>query len=330
MGRSDGRYFRSVTSSPDDLDCARRLPLGVPKRYCWWWKTLSFDWELSVAAGCDYLARPKPSHWKNIEVPCCRMEAASGADHYEPREPHLEADRFERYRFLRPEVNSDSAGAELSRLPADRCPHVACSKQDTANNGWQQRVLRGRLAGGSGLQTLVEFGSAWAEGYGVGQRPRWAQRKGSIMKITTLGFGFVLLAMLGCSGGHSDTAHVPAPPSPQAPAPQQPAKTPAETIQKIWRDHLRLKSNTAKLDEVVTAGDVLARLCTFKECFESIKDTLRPEERKEAIIYGSMGDLDREGKCWEVDTDRNSIHGSQVGYIDLNGKLVLIRNAPEG
>ena len=95
-------------------------------------------------------------------------------------------------------------------------------------------------------------------------------------------------------------------------------------------DHLRLKSNTAKLDEVVTAGDVLARLCTFKECFESIKDTLRPEERKEAIIYGSMGDLDREGKCWEVDTDRNSIHGSQVGYIDLNGKLVLIRNAPEG
>ena len=114
MGRGDGRYFRSVTPSPDDLDRARRLPLSAcPRRYCWWWRTLSFDWGLSVAAGCDYLARPKPSHWKDIEVPCCRMQAGSGSDHYEPREPHLEADGFERYRFLRPGENSDSDGAEL-------------------------------------------------------------------------------------------------------------------------------------------------------------------------------------------------------------------------
>ena len=140
--------------------------------------------------------------------------------------------------------------------------------------------------------------------------------------VRSLGFGFVLVSMVGCSGGHSDNA--------QVPAPQQPAKTPAETIQKMWRDHLRPKSNTATLHEVVTSGDVLAQLLTFKECFERVNTTLGAEERKTCIEHGSMQDLDREGRCWEVDTARDSVRGSHVGYIDMDGKLVFVWWCPEG
>ena len=91
-----------------------------------------------------------------------------------------------------------------------------------------------------------------------------------------------------------------------------------------------IKSNTAKLNEVVTSGEVSAQLLTFKGCFERVNDTLSTEERKTCVEYGSMHDLGREGNCWEVDTDRNSVRGSHVGYIDMDGKLVFIWFAPEG
>lgn len=95
-----GRYFLSVTPSEEDLERARRLPLDAcPRRYCWWWRTLTFDWETAVADGCEYLDHPKPSHWENTNTPCCRSEVWTGIDHYESRGLHLTEDGFHPYRF---------------------------------------------------------------------------------------------------------------------------------------------------------------------------------------------------------------------------------------
>jgi hypothetical protein len=89
-----------VTPTPEDIARARELPLtACPRRYCWWWKTLAFDWDTPAAAGCDYFATPKPAHWEDTNVPCSRCDPKSTVDHYEPREPHLEADGFDRDRF---------------------------------------------------------------------------------------------------------------------------------------------------------------------------------------------------------------------------------------
>ena len=99
-----GRYFRSVTPSSGDIARAEELQLTeCPRRYCWWWMSLSFDWDHTPAEGCQYAEAPKRPHWQFTDVPCCRSDVTSGVDHYEPREPHLEADGFHRYRFCGPQ-----------------------------------------------------------------------------------------------------------------------------------------------------------------------------------------------------------------------------------
>ena len=95
-----GRYFLSVTPSPEDIARASQLPLSTcPRRYCWWWRSLAFEWDVPVVEGCTYFDSPKPSHWLDTDKPCCRCDSNSVIDHYEPREPHLEQDGFDRYRF---------------------------------------------------------------------------------------------------------------------------------------------------------------------------------------------------------------------------------------
>lgn len=98
-----GKYHLSVVPSPDELEQAqKRLSReSCPRRYCWYWHTLSFDWDLSPADGCEvgerHITKLLLERAKGESVPawhvCCR---ASGnqrqADYYEPREPHLEAD----------------------------------------------------------------------------------------------------------------------------------------------------------------------------------------------------------------------------------------------
>jgi hypothetical protein len=103
--RSPGRLFESVTPSPEDVARARELPMltACPRRYCWWWQSLAFDWDTPVEDGCRFLSAPKSPEWQLADVPCSRCVADSGIDHYEPREPHLEADGLHRYRFCGPE-----------------------------------------------------------------------------------------------------------------------------------------------------------------------------------------------------------------------------------
>ena len=98
--KTKGRILDSVTPSAEDVARAGELPLtACPRRYCWWWKSLTFDWETRVADECEWLAATKPLHWEFPNVPCCRAVPETEIDHYEPREPHLEADGFHRYRF---------------------------------------------------------------------------------------------------------------------------------------------------------------------------------------------------------------------------------------
>ena len=84
------RIHTPIKPGADDIARARSLPDGAcPRRYCWWWHTLSFDWEIPVAEGCTFLTSEKPPGWPNASAPCKRSEPDSSADHFEPREPHL-------------------------------------------------------------------------------------------------------------------------------------------------------------------------------------------------------------------------------------------------
>jgi hypothetical protein len=97
------RLHLTVTPTPADLELAKtRLTRSVcPRRYCWYWHTLGFDWEISPEEGCEVAERhiyrllleqrqgeARPS-WQQ----CCRATGnPQHADYYEPREPHLAAD----------------------------------------------------------------------------------------------------------------------------------------------------------------------------------------------------------------------------------------------
>ena len=95
------RLFEIVTPTAEDLARARELPLSAcPRRYCWWWQSLSFDWDTPVAVGCRLQESAKPRGFRFPDVPCCRLDPASGVDQYEPREPHLVEDGFAPDRFL--------------------------------------------------------------------------------------------------------------------------------------------------------------------------------------------------------------------------------------
>jgi hypothetical protein len=96
------RALPTFGASPEAIQEAReKLTRGqCPRRYCWYWHSLSFDWELKPEDGCE-VANEHPcdsllkdqgaevSRWRQ----CCRAsDNPQHPDYYEPREPHLEAD----------------------------------------------------------------------------------------------------------------------------------------------------------------------------------------------------------------------------------------------
>ena len=93
MSKPTGRLRAPLAVSEKDVGLAHMLAKDAcPRRYCWWWHSLSFTWEASIAAGCR-LTQPGSSPFPP-DVPCCRLDPTSARDFYEPREPHLEADGF--------------------------------------------------------------------------------------------------------------------------------------------------------------------------------------------------------------------------------------------
>lgn len=50
-----GRFklFEAVTPSAEDLARAANIPPDqCPRQYCWWWRSLTFDWDLTPEEGC--------------------------------------------------------------------------------------------------------------------------------------------------------------------------------------------------------------------------------------------------------------------------------------
>jgi hypothetical protein len=105
------RIHLSITPTPAELEEAheRLTRESCPRRYCWYWHTLAFDWNLSPEEGCEVAERhihrlilqqqgEEPvTAWQK----CCRASGNSQhADYYEPREPHLEADGWPEDFFL--------------------------------------------------------------------------------------------------------------------------------------------------------------------------------------------------------------------------------------
>jgi len=96
-----GRIHEIVEISEDDLNRASLIPPdGCPRRYCWWWRSLSFEWDLPPIEGCTWLQCDKPEHWHFTDVPCSRADPSSNIDHFEPREPHIERDNIDASRWM--------------------------------------------------------------------------------------------------------------------------------------------------------------------------------------------------------------------------------------
>jgi HEAT repeat protein len=72
-----------------------------------------------------------------------------------------------------------------------------------------------------------------------------------------------------------------------------------------------------------------ARRDLLKNCLAHIKSALRPNEEKDAIRFGELSELDREGGCWVVEVDQGLL-GAQFAYFDDEGVLLLAWRAPEG
>ncbi len=92
--RSGHRAFRHVVPSSEEISRARSLPADAcPRRYCWWWRTLSFEWELTPAEGCAVTTAAKPKSWRGPERPVCRRcDPAAAVDWYEPRSGEIAVD----------------------------------------------------------------------------------------------------------------------------------------------------------------------------------------------------------------------------------------------
>lgn len=105
------RIHLSVIPSQTELETARKklTRSSCPRRYCWYWHTLSFDWHLSPDQGCEVAERHiyrlllERAQGSTIQPwqQCCRATGnLQHPDYYEPREPHLEADGWSEDYFL--------------------------------------------------------------------------------------------------------------------------------------------------------------------------------------------------------------------------------------
>jgi hypothetical protein len=104
--------FRDYRPTEEDLRKAAEIPRHeCPRRYCWWWRTLGFDWEKSAAEGCELPTTRELAYYRGGDIPCCRAVPSSGVDHYESRTPCLIEDGFERRRFVnRPPASPSPRG----------------------------------------------------------------------------------------------------------------------------------------------------------------------------------------------------------------------------
>ena len=102
--RSCLRIMLAHEPSDHDIVKARNIPrTSCPRRYCWWWRSLSFDWDIDAADGCTFLVSEKPRGIRGAAYPCSRVDRTSHFDHFEPREPHILEDGFNCRHWLTPD-----------------------------------------------------------------------------------------------------------------------------------------------------------------------------------------------------------------------------------
>jgi hypothetical protein len=141
-----GRLFAAIKPSPENLVRAASIPSDqCPRRYCWWWRSLSFDWDLTPLEGCTFLASPKPRGTTNADVPCRRCDSSSALDQYEPREPHILDDGFAVPRWHSPEHLRPSAEISYDLIMDDDMGFVEGSYRIGGGDcNWQVIIISKR------------------------------------------------------------------------------------------------------------------------------------------------------------------------------------------
>jgi len=74
---------------------------------------------------------------------------------------------------------------------------------------------------------------------------------------------------------------------------------------------------------------LMARRDLLRNCLAQLNGALRPQEKKDGIVFGELSALDRDGECWEVYADQGLV-GGQIAYFDDMGRLLLAWRVPEG
>lgn len=90
-------------------------PEECPRRYCWWWESMEFEWDKAPRDGCRLsLFLKTPGVFRGtpqiVDTPCCRAEPTSNVDHMELRNSTLWDDGF------------DTMAWPPKKLPPDQCP----------------------------------------------------------------------------------------------------------------------------------------------------------------------------------------------------------------
>ena len=95
------KVFYEYDPTENELKKAKKFKkTDCPRRYCWFWHSLRFDFELPIDKGCN-LANEFPFNVLCKEPIFCRRRTGniSDKDLYERREPYLMKDGFEINRF---------------------------------------------------------------------------------------------------------------------------------------------------------------------------------------------------------------------------------------
>ena len=101
----------------DPADPARAAALSddaCPRRYCWWWRSAKFEWDVPAAGGCEFPHHNDPPVTIVPGVPCRRAVPGAASDHYEAS-PYLITDDVDPARW-------EAAARRYIRTHPDRQP----------------------------------------------------------------------------------------------------------------------------------------------------------------------------------------------------------------
>lgn len=86
-------YFRRDEITEEDLLKVKEMDGSeCPRRYCWWWHSLGFEWELTAEEGCTWAETAQSENWPHKDERCIRCDKSSTVDLFESRGPHIAAD----------------------------------------------------------------------------------------------------------------------------------------------------------------------------------------------------------------------------------------------